>query len=76
MPLDPKPARTDLTDRECAKLIGGLIGTLGELAPLENIRAAVKWWAENEEPWKEIQDWLQASTNIPEVQQPPRNYHT
>lgn len=52
MSLDSRPARTDLTTRECAKLIGSTIGGLLEMAPLENIRQAVRWWAENDEAWQ------------------------
>lgn len=50
--LDKRPARTDLTDRECSKIIGGCIGSLAEMAPIENIRKAVRWWAETDEAWE------------------------
>ncbi len=45
--LDPRPARTDLTSRECAKLIGGTIAALvhGEGRPPEDVRAAVRFIA-------------------------------
>jgi hypothetical protein len=49
--LDTRPARKDLTTRECAKLLGGTIGGLLEMADLETVRAAVKWWAEQEAVW-------------------------
>lgn len=49
--------RTDLTDREIANILGGLIGCLPRLAKdgVQTVRAAVKWWAENDEVW-EIMD--------------------
>lgn len=40
-PLDPRPARTDLTDRECTKIIGGLLAPLVQRAGSECIRPAV-----------------------------------
>ena len=53
-PLDTRPARTDLTDRECSKIIGGVIGTLCQMAPAENVRAAVAWWAETDDAWSAL----------------------
>lgn len=55
LPLDLCAARTDLTDRECAKLIGGLIGVLCQMADVETVRRSVVWWAETEEAWKFMQ---------------------
>lgn len=55
-PLDTRPARTDLTDRECSKIIGGVIGTLMQMAPAERVRAAVTWWAETDEAWLVLED--------------------
>jgi hypothetical protein len=49
--LDPKPARTDLTDRECTKIIGGILGALCQMTDIETLRNAVKWWAETDELW-------------------------
>lgn len=49
--LDPRPARTDLTSRECSKLLGGMIGNLSQMASLLDIRTAVRWWAETDEAW-------------------------
>jgi len=51
MPLSCEAARTDLTDRECAKLIGSLLGGLVLMADRETVRAAVRWWAENDLAW-------------------------
>ncbi len=49
--LDSRAARTDLTDRECAKLLGACIGGLVQMASLDDVRRAVRWWAENDEAW-------------------------
>lgn len=52
--LSPGPPRR-LTDRECASVIGGLIGGLViTLASSDDVRRAVKWWAENGEAWEEL----------------------
>lgn len=45
MALDPRPGRTDLTSRECAKLIGGTIGCLVGMASVDAVREAIRWWA-------------------------------
>jgi hypothetical protein len=44
MALSTKPVRTDLTDRECTSILGATIGGLMEMAPRENIEAAIQWW--------------------------------
>ena len=54
MALDTKPARTDLTDRECAKLLGAVIAGLCQMAPSEAVRAAVRWWAETDAAWEMV----------------------
>lgn len=43
--LDERAARTDLTSRECSKLLGSIIGGLFTMAPRQSIRDAVTWWA-------------------------------
>lgn len=53
--LSPIPARTDLTDRECSKIIGGLIGSLCQMADEQAVRRAVRFWAETDELWKAIE---------------------
>ena len=53
--LDTEPARP-LTKRECAKLLGGTIGTLVDMAPVEVVHAAVKWWAETNAAWEFFAD--------------------
>lgn len=50
--LTTKPARTYLTDRECAKIIGGVLGGLMEMADIETIRSAVRWWADADKSWQ------------------------
>lgn len=46
MKLDDRPARTDLTDRECAKLIGGLVGNLLQMSDQQSVRRALQWWVD------------------------------
>jgi len=46
--LDKRPAHT-LTDRECAKLLGSLLGGMLGMSSLENVRAAIEWWAKHPE---------------------------
>jgi hypothetical protein len=53
--LDTRPARTDLTDRECAKLIGACLGGLVEMADVEAVRRAVIWWAVTDAAWEGFQ---------------------
>lgn len=43
--LTTEPARMDLTDRECSKLLGGTIGALLQMATMNDVRNAVRWWA-------------------------------
>lgn len=52
--LSPAVARTDLTDRECSKIIGGLLGSLCTVADVDAVRRAVQWWAETPEAWAAI----------------------
>jgi len=54
MHLTPQPARTDLTDRECARIIGGLLGSLAGMTTPATVRRAVKWWAESNDAWAAI----------------------
>ncbi len=50
--LTDQPARTDLTDRECTKILGGTIGALVEMSDRRTVQAAVRWWADlSEEHW-------------------------
>lgn len=53
--LTREPARLDLSDRECAKLLGGNIGVLMQMAEPNAVRRAVKWWAEQpESTWERL----------------------
>lgn len=52
MKLNTQAARRDLTDRKCANIIGGLIGSLCTMANPEQVKAAVKWWAETNAAWE------------------------
>lgn len=65
--LSNEPARTNLTDRECAKLLGGTIGALVQLSDIETVRRAVEWWAHTDEAWtlqqaaqQAARDWMNA----------------
>jgi len=49
--LDPRPYRQDLTDRECAKLLGAVIGGLCESAGVDTVKRAIDWWSQNESCW-------------------------
>ena len=62
--MDPRPARTDLTDRECIRLIGGLIGGLTQMADVDTVRAAVRWWAETDEAWVALQKGISLGTSL------------
>lgn len=53
--LDTEVARP-LTKRECAKLLGGTIGCLVDMAPVEVVHEAVKWWAETGAAWEFFAD--------------------
>ncbi len=55
--LDEQPARTDLTSREVAKILGGLVGCLIQMTEnADVVRDAFKWWAETDAAW----DWAYA----------------
>lgn len=49
--LNPNAAREDLTDRELARLLGGLIGSMIQLADIHDVRNAVRWWADCDQAW-------------------------
>lgn len=52
MPLDTREARTDLTSRECAKLLCAFIGGLVQMSDLQAVRDAVTWIATKDEYWQ------------------------
>jgi hypothetical protein len=49
--LDPTPTRTDLTSRDCASLLGGLLGSLVLVNGVEPVRAAMRFVANTDEVW-------------------------
>ncbi|HEY1209991.1 MAG TPA: hypothetical protein VGE85_11525 [Terracidiphilus sp.] len=53
-PLETSPSRRDLSDRECSTIIGAVIGGLTQLADIDDIRNAVRWWAENDGAWAQL----------------------
>jgi hypothetical protein len=55
-PLNSNPSRGDLTDRECAAMLGSVIGGLINLSDVEAIRNAVRWWAETDAAWRPMQN--------------------
>lgn len=60
--LTMEPARTDLSDREAAKLIGGLVGVLLQMSDERTVRAALRWWADmSDDEWKVIRSCM---TNV------------
>jgi hypothetical protein len=67
--LDGRESRTDLTDRELVRIIGGLLGSLaGVASDVETLRRAVRWWAETDDVWSKMkiqQDHLEASGMSP-----------
>jgi hypothetical protein len=50
--LDPRARRCDLTTRELASLLGALISGLCENASVNDVRDAVRWWAETDSAWR------------------------
>ena len=54
--MDERPARSDLTDRECAKIIRGLLGSLSLMVcDQDTLRRAVQWWAETDDCWRSFE---------------------
>ena len=64
--LNPEPSRTDLTMRECTKLIGGALGSISLMAPVETVRDAVRWWAGTDQAWVAIEASVKAQRRITE----------
>ncbi|HYX22395.1 MAG TPA: hypothetical protein VFA98_16245 [Thermoanaerobaculia bacterium] len=50
-PLSKEPARK-LNDREVAKILGGLLGGLCDMASVEDVKNAVEWWASEDDAWE------------------------
>jgi hypothetical protein len=79
--LDPRPAREDLTDRECAKLLGGFLGGLIDQADIDAVKRAIDWWSQNESAWttfRKMKNYckehpnVDVATSIPFGDEPPR----
>lgn len=65
--LDERPARDDLTDRECAKLIGGFLGGLIGQADVDDVKRAIDWWSQNESAWasfRKMKDYWAEHRNV------------
>lgn len=43
--LDPRPVRDDFTSAECAKILGGTIGALVDMASFESVTEALAFWS-------------------------------
>lgn len=43
----------NLTDRECAKIIGALLGSLCSMADPEDVRRAIEYW-NSDESWEKF----------------------
>lgn len=43
--LDPRPVRDDFTSAECAKILGGTIGALVDMASYEAVSEAIAFWS-------------------------------
>lgn len=54
MGLDPRAARTDLTNREVAKIVSAVCGGLTQMAEVETVREAIRWVAETDAMWEEF----------------------
>lgn len=51
--LSIEPSRMySLTDRECANVLGCLIGGLATMNDPTVVRRAVRWWADSDEAWR------------------------
>lgn len=48
--LTPEPRRV-LTDRECASILGGVVGGLVLNAPADRVLTALQWWVEHFSEW-------------------------
>ena len=43
-------------DRLASKALSGAIAVLEQMAPPENVKVAVQWWAESDEAWEAAQE--------------------
>lgn len=65
--LDPRPTRADMTDRECAKLLGAVIGGLIAQSDIATVRRAVDWWSQNQSAWDAFRKLFDFATTNPDV---------
>lgn len=53
-PLASMPARSDLSDREVAKVLGGFVTGMLAISDVDSVRNAVRWWAETDAAWEHL----------------------
>ena len=63
-PLCTAECGQNLTDRECCKILGGLIGGLATVANLDDVRNAVRWWADTDEAWEQMKNAQELSQRL------------
>lgn len=52
--LDKRPVRTDLTSRECCRILAGSAGSLLAMADEEAVREAFRFIADRDDFWQEM----------------------
>jgi hypothetical protein len=56
----------NLSSRECAKLIGALLGGLVQQCDnVETVRDAIRWWAETTSAWEVLEQFANMSERLP-----------
>lgn len=65
--LDDRPARNDLTSRECAKILAGTITALADQAAIDNVKLAIEWLARSESMWDALRKMKAYSAEHPEL---------
>ena len=45
----------------CVRFLGGVIGSLVQVAGRETVREAVRWWSETDQAWAFVDDVVEAS---------------
>ncbi len=68
--LDARECRTDLTDREATRLLGGQIGALVQLSDIDTIRRAVRFWAEQDGLWDSLRLMKDQNVMVPLTEAP------
>ena len=67
--LDERCARTDLTDREIAKIVCGNLYSLVGMSDVETVKPAINWIAQTDEIWRHMQQIKEA------LEISPPDYH-